>query len=112
MSLGRADGWNDRIWSLLRNVLLALPHLPECKLADVLSLLDAKSTRSEQFRSAFLTAIEDPNLLKFWRQDFVRFEVDEGGLLRNRLRRLLLLGNVGLMFSQPDNLIDIKSLYG
>ena len=104
------EGWGDRMENLLRNALLSLLELPRCTLADIYSLLHAKSTRSEQLRDAIMGAVEDPNLYEFWRQEFPQYRADELGPPKNKLSKMLLAGNVALMLSQPESLIDLKSI--
>lgn len=103
-------GWGDRLEHLLRHGLYALLQLPQSTLLDLSDLLRRKTEASDRLRSEILETIDNQTAYQFWKNDFDRYTNDALDPPKHKLSKLLVSGTVSLMLSQPESLIDFRSI--
>ena len=95
---------------LLRHGTYGLLQLPNSTLLDLSNLLRRKSEESERLRKEIIKVVDNESALKFWKQDFNRYSNEALGPPKHKLSKLLVSGNLSLMFSQPESLIDFRQI--
>ena len=103
-------GWGDRLEHLLRHGIYGLLQLPNSTLLDLSNLLRRKSEESERLRKKIIKVVDNKSALEFWKQDFNRYSNEAMDPPKHKLSKLLVSGNLSLMFSQPENLIDFRRI--
>jgi hypothetical protein len=104
------SGWGDRLEHLLRNGLYALLQLPDSTLLDLYNLLRRKTVESDRLREAILEVVDNEIAYQFWKNDFERYSNEALDPPKHKLSKLLLSDRVGLMLSQPENVIDFRRI--
>ena len=103
-------GWGDRMEHIFRQCILGLLHLPGSSLRDVYDIL-SHSDESKKIRQLVLETVQNDICRAFWRDDFERYRLDELGLVKNKLSKLLLSDTAtSLMLSQPENKFDFRHM--
>lgn len=103
-------GWGDRMEHLLKHGIYGLLHLPNSTLLDLSNLLRGKSKESERLQKEIVKVVDNKSALEFWKQDFNRYSNEALGPPKHKLSKLLVSGNLSLMFSQPESLIDFRQI--
>ncbi len=99
--------WGDRLEHLLRHAFLAMLQLPGATLQDVATLL-RKSNESKRLRNRILDVVSTPSERGFWMDEFPYYTASELGPPKNKLSKILLMGPVATMLSQPTNSFSFR----
>ena len=105
------DAWGQRMGTLLRNGIIGLSYLPGSTLFDLYMLTRQKSRRSDALRHQILKRTTDEAVRIYWETDFLK-DYTRGELVaaKHSLSPLMVAGNVSLMLSQPESLINIRDV--
>lgn len=105
------DAWGKRMETLLRNGIVGLSYLPSSTFYDLYMLTRQKSHQSEALRKQILKHTTDEAVRTYWETDFLK-DYSRGELVaaKHSLSPLMVAGNVSLMLSQPESLINIRQI--
>ncbi len=99
--------WGPRLEYILRNILLSLVDYPNATLMHILRMLTDKN-----FREEVLSFVKDSLLLKFWREEFDKWNdkqvQDAIGPITNKVGQFLSSSVVRNIFGQPRAKLNIR----
>jgi len=94
------SGWGVKLSHILRNVLLTLLDQPTANLSYVIRILQDKT-----YRTLCLSHIENPDVLRFWTQEFDSYTKNDLLPIYNKLGGLLSYPSIRrILVSNPDQL--------
>jgi len=103
--------WSDRLEHFIRNGIIGLSFLPKACFLDLYHLTRQKSYESEKLRKMIVRSCTDEPVRRFWQTDFLKdFRKSELQSPLHKLSKLLSVGNVSMMLSQRESLINIESV--
>jgi hypothetical protein len=105
------DAWGQRMAALLRNGIIGLSYLPGSTFFDLYMLTRQKSRRSDELRHQIVKHTTDEAIRTYWETDFLK-DYTRGELVaaKHSLSPLMIAGNVSLMLSQPESVINIREV--
>jgi hypothetical protein len=105
-----SGGWGDRIDNILRNLVYALIKLPGSTFLDIGCLLRNKSKQNELLIREIKSVLDNETARHFWNHDYQRYGYAELSPPINKIGKLLLSDTVSLMFSQPENRLNLRAI--
>ena len=104
-----SDAWGVRMEHLLRFTLLALLERPNSTLADIVPMCTKKN-----FRSQVLNHVKDPEVLKFWRDEFPNMNYknafDGVAPIANKLGAFLSHPQIRKALCEPEKPLRFRKL--
>lgn len=97
--------WGSRFSYIFKCVVATLLHFKNATLWDVRRLL-----LDETFRNACVRKLKDPNLLTFWREEFVKLPKGSIDPILNRLAPFLITDNVRNILCQRQSNLDFDHI--
>jgi len=78
---------------------------------DIYNLLRLRTPESEQLRERILAVVQDDPVKKFFETDYLKYYTESDlRTPKHTVAKLLSAGNVSLMLSQPESLIDLRQI--
>lgn len=105
------DDWGDRMEHVYRNSVIGVSPLPGANLLDLYHLARSGSPESDEIRKQIIKTTSDDAVKKFWQSDFLKdYRRADLAAPKHKLSKLVSAGNVSLMLSQPDSLINLGAI--
>jgi len=113
-SIIKSNAWGDRLEHLLRNGLSGLLHLENSTFYDLLILFEQAKDHSKENKllvNSISKHVTNPVAKRFWEKDYASYKRDDFTPPHHKLSKLLNSDeSVSLMLSQPNSLINYKSI--
>ncbi len=107
-------GWGDRMEHLFRHGLYALLQIPDSTFQDLSTLLNKRTKHNahliDPLRRSITATLKNQEAIDFWESHIDDYSKEAFDPPRHRLSKLLVSGNISLMLSQPENLIDFRKI--
>ncbi len=103
------DSWGPRLEYILRNVILSLVEYPWATLLHLIRML-----KDKEFREEVLEYVNDPIVLKFWREEFDKwndkFKDEAIAPIVNKVGQFLSSPLVRNIFGQAQSKLNIRQI--
>lgn len=103
------DSWGPRLNHVLVHTLAGLFVLGK-NLSSILPLLTSEQSRYEKMRQRIIEESSNPEITRFWKEEYSTYNKKEFSPLINKISTLLLDPRLRRMFSSKDNSFDFKEI--